>query len=179
MGVGICHSKAITRFLLWGSFVVMLAYLLDTWALLVAADPKQGGNLAALLIPVHATMGPIASGVVGVLFIGFYLFNAVVYSYSFARLLFVSGLDRRLPPSLSRVNRARIPHVAIAVQAVLAGVLTLGTFMVYPYVAGGNAADLGSPGYLVVTRATPVIWCRPMVFLFVAVVYGSRKFRSR
>ena len=44
--------------------VVMLAYLLATWALLVAADPKQGGNLAALLIPIHATMGPIVSDVI-------------------------------------------------------------------------------------------------------------------
>ena len=179
MGVEIVHSRAITRYLLWGSLVVMVAYLLDTWSLLVSADPKQGGNLAALLIPVHATMGPIASGFVGVLFIGFYLFNTVVYSYSFARLLFVSGLDRRLPPVLSRVNRARIPHVAIAVQAVLAGVLTLGTFMVYPYVAGGNAADLSSRVYLVFTGATTVIWCSSMVFLFVDVLYVIRKFRSR
>jgi glutamate:GABA antiporter len=179
MGVEIFHSKAITRYLLWGSLVVMLAYLLDTWALLVAADPKQGGNLAALLIPVHATMGPIASGFVGVLFIGFYLFNAVVYSYSFARLLFVSGLDRRLPTALSRVNRDRVPHVAIAVQAVLAAVLTLGTFMVYPYVAGGSAADLSSRVYLVFTGATTVIWCTSMVFLFVDVLYVIRKFRAR
>src|SRR3984893_4606362 len=176
MGVEIVHAKAITRYLLWGSVVVMVAYLIDTWALLVAADPKQGGNLAALLIPVHETMGPILSGFVGLLFIGVYLFNAVVYSYSFARLLFVSGLDRRLPPALSRVNRARIPYVAIIVQAALASIITVGSFIVFPYLVPGNAADLSSRVYLVFTGATTVIWCSSMVFLFVDVLYVIRKF---
>lgn len=176
MGVEVVHVRSITRYLIWGSLVVMIAYLLDTWALLVAADPKQGGNLSALLIPVHATMGPVVSGFVGVLFIGFFVFTVVVYGYSFARLLFVSGLDRRLPPVLSRVNGARIPHVAIWVQAVLAGVLTIATFMVYPALVSGNAADLSSRVYLVFTGATTVIWCSSMVFLFVDVLYVIRKF---
>jgi glutamate:GABA antiporter len=70
MGVEIVHMKAITRYLLWGSIVVMVAYLLDDWALLVAADPKQGGNLAALIIPVDATMGPLLKWLVGLIFIG-------------------------------------------------------------------------------------------------------------
>jgi amino acid transporter len=157
----------------------MVAYLLDTWSLLVSADPRQGGNLAALLIPVHATMGPLVSGLVGVLFIGFFLFAAVVYSFSFARLLFVSGLDRRLPPAVSRVNRARIPYVAIIVQAVLGAVLTVVAFFVYPAVVRGDAANLSSQVYLVFTAATTVIWCASMVFLFVDVLYIIRKFRAQ
>jgi hypothetical protein len=30
-------------------------------------------------------------------FMGFFIFNTAVYNYSFGRLLFVSGLDRRMP----------------------------------------------------------------------------------
>jgi glutamate:GABA antiporter len=176
MGVEIVHMKAITRYLLWGSVVVMLAYLVDDWALLVAADPKQGGNLGALLIPVDATMGPIFKWLVGLIFIGFFIFITVVYSYSFARLLFVSGLDRRMPPALSRVNRYRVPYVAIIVQSVLAAVITVITFMVFPYVSGGNAADLSSRVYLVFQAAITVIWCVSMVFLFVDIIYIIRKF---
>jgi amino acid transporter len=178
MGVEIVHMKAITRYLIWGSVVVMLAYLLATWSLLVSADPKQGGNLAALLIPIHATMGPIVSGLVGVIFIGFFVFITVVYSFSFARLLFVSGLDRRLPPSVSKVNRNKIPYVAIIVQAVLAGIVTIISFMVYPYVVPGNAADLSSRIYLVFQAAITVIWCVSMVFLFIDILYIMRKFSN-
>jgi amino acid transporter len=156
--------------------VVMLAYLVDDWALLVAADPKQGGNLGALLIPVDATMGPIFKWLVGLIFIGFFIFITVVYNYSFARLLFVSGLDRRMPPALSRVNRYRVPYVAIIVQSVLAAIITVITFMVFPYVSGGNAADLSSRVYLVFQAAITVIWCVSMVFLFVDIIYIIRKF---
>jgi glutamate:GABA antiporter len=149
MSVEIVHAKAITRYLLWGSVVVMVAYLLDNWALLVAADPKQGGNLAALLIPVDATIGRVFKWLVGLIFIGFFLFITVVYSFSFARLLFVSGLDRRLPAAVSRVNRNRVPHVAIIVQAVLAGIITVIVSMVVPAIVRGDAADLSNRVYLV------------------------------
>jgi amino acid transporter len=176
MGVEVVRMKAITRYLLWGSVVVMLAYLLDNWALLVAADPRQGGNLAALLIPVDATMGPVLKWLVGLIFIGFFLFITVVYSFSFARLLFVSGLDRRLPPAVSRVNRHRVPHVAIIVQAVLAAVITLIVYMVVPALVGGDAADLSNRVYLVFQGAVTVIWCVSMVFLFVDILYLIRKF---
>jgi glutamate:GABA antiporter len=178
MGVEIVHMKAITRYLIWGSVVVMVAYVLADWALLVAADPKQGGNLGALLIPVSATMGPVAEWFVGLVFIGFFIFITVVYSYSFARLLFVSGLDRRLPPAVSRVNRARIPYVAIATQSVLAAIVTVITFFVYPAIVSGSAADLSSRVYLVFQAAITVIWCLSMVFLFVDVLYVIRKFSA-
>jgi amino acid transporter len=178
MGVEIVHMRAITRYLLWGSVVVMVAYLLDDWALLVAADPKQGGNLAALLLPVQATMGPIAEWFVGLVFIGFFVFITVVYSFSFARLLFVSGLDRRLPPALSRVNRYRIPHVAIVVQSVLAAIVTVITFFVYPAIVSGDATQLSSRVYLVFQAAITVIWCLSMLFLFVDILYVIRKFST-
>ena len=176
MGVEIVHMKAITRYLIWGSLVVMAAYLIDNWALLVSADPKQGGNLSALLIPVAATMGPIMKWLVGLIFVGFFVFITVVYSFSFARLLFVSGLDRRLPPGVSRVNRYRVPHVAIIVQAILGGIITVATFMIFPAIVQGSAADLSSRVYLVFQAAITVIWCISMVFLFVDILYIIRKF---
>ena len=176
MGVEIVHMKAITRYLIWGSVVVMAAYLFDNWALLVSADPKQGGNLAALLIPVAATMGGFMKWLVGLIFIGFFVFITVVYSFSFARLLFVSGLDRRLPPGVSRVNRYRVPHVAIIVQAILGGIITVATFMIFPAIVQGSAADLSSRVYLVFQAAITVIWCVSMVFLFVDILYIIRKF---
>ena len=46
----------------------------------------------------------------------FFLFITVVYNYSFARLIFVSGLDQRLPKAMSHVNKARVPDTAVWVQ---------------------------------------------------------------
>jgi hypothetical protein len=90
----------------------------------------------------------------------------------------VSGLDRRLPPSVSKVNSNKIPYVAIIVQALLSGTVTILTFMVYPYVVSGSAADLSSRVYLVFQAAITVIWCVSMVFLFVDILYIMRKFSA-
>lgn len=178
MGVEIADQRAVTRYLVWGGVIVMVAYVAVNWALMVAVSPAQGGNLGALALLAGASMGTFFEWVVGLIVIGFFLFITVVYNYSFARLLFVSGLDRRLPPAISRVNQARVPYVAVIVQSVLAGIFTVGTYMVYPYIAGGKAADLASQAYFAFQAAVTVIWLLSMAFLFVDVLVIISKYRD-
>src|SRR5947209_14501497 len=45
MGVEVANPKAITRYLLWGGIIVVVAYLAVTWPLMVAGDRKQSENL--------------------------------------------------------------------------------------------------------------------------------------
>lgn len=178
MGVEVADDRAITRYLVWGGIIVMVAYLAVNWALMVAVPGSQGGNLGALALLVKASMGDFFEWVVGLILIGFFVFITVVYNYSFARLLFVSGLDRRLPPVVSKVNKARVPYVAIIIQSVLAGLFAVGTYLVYPYVAsGGNAADLASRAYLVFQAAVTVIWLLSMAFLFVDVLVIINRYK--
>ena len=179
MGVEIADQRAVTRYLIWGGIIVMVAYLAVNWALMIALPASQGGNVGALALLVQASMGKFWAWVVGLIVIGFFVFITVVYNYSFARLLFVSGLDRRLPPAISRVNRVRVPHVAIIVQTVLAGIFTIGTYMVYPYVAtGGNHVTLASRAYFAFQAAVTVIWLVSMAFLFVDVLVIISKYRG-
>jgi amino acid transporter len=100
-----------------------------------------------------------------------------VYNYSFARLLFVSGLDRRLPPAVSKLNKQRVPYVAVIVQTVLAGLFTVGTYLVYPYlIGGGSASVLASKAYFAFQAAVTVIWLLSMAFLFVDVLVIISKY---
>jgi amino acid transporter len=178
MGVEVADDRAITRYLVWGGLIVMVAYLAVNWALMVAVPSTQGGNLGALALLVDATMGKFFEWVVGLILIGFFVFITVVYNYSFARLLFVSGLDRRLPPVVSKVNKARVPYVAIIIQSVLACLFTIGTYFIYPYVAGGGSAtDLASKAYLSFQAAVTVIWLLSMAFLFVDVLVIINRYK--
>jgi amino acid transporter len=177
MGVEVADQKAITRYLLFGGIIVMVAYLAVNWALMVALPPAQGGNLGGIALVVKSSLGDLAEWIVGLIIIGFFVFITVVYNYSFARLLFVSGLDRRLPPAVSKVNRYRVPYVAIIVQTVLAGLFTVGTYFVYPYlIGGGNAIDLASKAYFAFQAAVTVIWLLSMAFLFVDVLVIISKY---
>jgi amino acid transporter len=177
MGVEVADQKAITRYLVWGGIIVMVAYLAVNWALMVALPPTQAGNLGGLALLVKGAMGDLAEWIVGLIVIGFFIFITVVYNYSFARLLFVSGLDRRLPPAVSKVNSQRVPYVAVIIQSVLAGVFTVGTYFVYPYLgSGGSASDLASKAYFAFQAAVTVIWLLSMAFLFVDVLVIISKY---
>jgi amino acid transporter len=178
MGVEIADQRAVTRYLLWGGIIVMVAYVAVNWALLVAGPPSQAGNLGAIAPMVNASLGVFFEWVVGLIIIGFFIFITVVYNYSFARLLFVSGLDKRLPPAISKVNSARVPYMAVIVQTVIAGLFTIGTYMVYPYIASGHALDLASKAYFVFQAAVTVIWLLSMAFLFVDVLVIISKYRD-
>lgn len=96
---GLAIARAITRYLFWGSLAVMAAYPVATWAVMVTVPAADGQSapITALAEAVRLGLGGFWGDLVALILAGFFLFIAVVYSYSFARLIFVSGLDRRLP----------------------------------------------------------------------------------
>ncbi len=184
MGVEITNTRAITRYLLWGATVVMVAYLIGTFGVMVAVPVKDQGSPAAVAEAVQlgfGAAGPALGVIVNIIFIGFFLFATAVYNYSFGRLLFVSGLDRRLPAVVSKVNKNKVPWVAVLVQSVLAGILTLVAFVVAPYTlsTGLKPADLSTVVYDILQAAVTVIWCVSMVILFVDVIIIRRKYSQR
>src|SRR5438132_4631355 len=171
MGVEIKDRRAITSYLFWGSIVVMAAYLLLTFGAMVVVPQKDANSTTAILQAVQIALGSGVSTVVALILIAFFLFNTTVYNYSFARLLFVSGLDRRLPQAMGRVNRNKVPHIAVLTQAVITTIITVLTFIVF----SGNP-NLSTQVYLVLQAAVTVIWCLSMVMLFVDVLVIRSKF---
>ncbi len=183
MGVEIKHERSITRYLVWGSLAVMLAYLMATWAVMVTV-PAGGGRSAqvtSLAQAVGATLTPWLGNLVALVFAGFFLFITVVYNYSFARLVFVSGLDQRLPPAMAKVNKHKVPSNAVWAQTIIASLFTLVAFIVFPSlgIGGGRPIDIQTKVYDVLQAAVTVIWCISMVVLFVDVVIIIRRFLPR
>jgi amino acid transporter len=183
MGVEINEVRSITRYLLWGSIVVMAAYLLGTFGVMVAVPIKDQGSPAAIAEAVllgFGNAGPFLGIVVNIIFIGFFLFNTAVYNYSFGRLLFVSGLDRRLPAFISKVNANRVPWVAVLVQTIIAAFFTIIAFIVVPYMlnTGLKPGDLSTVVYDILQAAVTVIWCVSMVILFIDVIIIRYKYHD-
>ncbi len=181
MGVEIRDTRAITRYLFWGSLAVMAAYLVATWAVMVtvpAAD-GQSAQITAVAEVVKLGLGGFWGDLVALILAGFFLFITVVYNYSFARLIFVSGLDRRLPRVMSHVNANKVPDVAVWIQTIIAGLFTLLAFVVLPSASSGGAAvDVQTRIYDVLQAAVTVIWCISMVVLFIDVLIILRRFQS-
>jgi len=175
MGVEISNPRAITRYLLWGSTVDIVAYLIGTFGVMATVSPSSYGSPAAVAQAVEngfGSAGTVIGTIVTIIFIGFFLFNTAVYNYSFGRLIFVSGLDRRLPTWMSKVNANRVPWVAVLVQSIISSVFALLAFIIVPYTlkTGSSPTDLSTVVYNILQAAVTVIWCISMVILFVDVI---------
>jgi amino acid transporter len=179
MGVEIRDTRSITRYLLWGSIIVFLAYVICIWAVFVVVPAADAGNPSGLVEAAQRSMGQAAEWIMGILIIGFFLFNTTVYNYSFARLLFVSGLDRRLPHAMSRVNSNKVPWVAVLVQSIIAMLVTAIAFIIAPSAASGSGANLSAQVYNITQAGVTVIWCLSMVIMFVDVLIILRKYPAQ
>jgi amino acid transporter len=179
MGVEIKDARSITRYLLFGSLAVMAAYLIATWGIMVVV-PADGtsAQVTAVAAVVGIALGDGFGKLVALILAGFFLFITVVYNYSFARLIFVSGLDRRLPAAMSHVNENKVPDNAVWVQTIVAGAFTLLAFVVLPSLGfgGGTPIEVQTKIYDVLQAAVTVIWCVSMVILFIDVIIIIRRF---
>jgi glutamate:GABA antiporter len=182
MGVEIKNTRSITRYLFWGSLAVIAAYLIATWAVMVTVPAGQGesAQVTAVAAAVGRSLGTFWGDLVALILAGFFLFITVVYNYSFARLIFVSGLDRRLPKAMSHVNANKVPDVAVLVQTVVAVVFTLLAFVILPSTSsGGKPVEVQTKIYDVLQAAVTVIWCVSMVVLFVDVLIILRRYAAQ
>ena len=182
MGVEVTSERAVTRYLIWGPIVVMVAYLITTFAIMVAVPTAGQTNLWAMVDAVHNGFGPagqVLAVIVDLIMIGFGLYGAIVYNYAFGRMLFVSGLDRRLPPVMSKVNASRVPWVAVLVQSIIVAVLAIVIYMIIPYVVSGTKpGDLANVMYYVLFASITVIWCFSMIFQFIDVIVIRYKYHE-
>ena len=183
MGVEIKEERSITRYLVWGSIAVMAAYVLATWAVMVtvpAAD-SQSAQVTALATAAGIALAGWVGKLVAVLLAAFFLFITVVYNFSFARLVFVSGLDQKLPSAMAKVNKHKVPSNAVWAQTAIAAVFALVAFVVLPSMGfgGGTPIDIQTKVYDVLQAAVTVIWCISRVVLFVDVVIIIRRFLPR
>jgi glutamate:GABA antiporter len=177
MGVEIVDLRAIKRYLFWGSLVVMGAYLWATFGNMVTVALGVNNSTTGVLSAVqNGFWGSHAFAVaVGLVLLWFFVSNTVVYNYSFSRLLFVSGLERRMPPVLGKVNaRTKVPVNAILLQTVLASIFAIVTFG--PWAQNSN---FPSQVYLIFQAAVTVIWCLSMVLLFADIFLVKRAFPEK
>jgi glutamate:GABA antiporter len=152
-------------FLRVGPVLVLIAYLLGTFGVMVVEPPAIAASGYSTLTTIHTVFGTPLATLVGLVFIVFFFMVAVMYNVTFARILIVSALDQRLPPSLARVNRWHAPSLATTVQTTLALVLALFTYFIGPLLYQVDM-NFSSEVYEVSQAATAVIWCISMIFLF-------------
>jgi len=168
MGGEMTGRKVITRHLLWGTILVLVGYFITTFGVLAVVGTSASGNSFALVMVVQKALGVVPGNIAAILIMFNFLLTPVVYSYAYARLLFVGGIDNRLPVSIARLNKHRVPANAIIFQTIAAMIVAALLFIVVPLAAtGSNPAILNSIIYNVVISASTLVWAISTAFLFI------------
>jgi amino acid transporter len=176
MGVEIVHMRAIKKYLFWGSIVVIVAYLWATLGTMLALPAaKSVGATTDVLSTVQVGFfnSRTFAIIIALVLLWFFVSNTIVYNYSFSRLLFVSGLEQRMPSQLGRVNSRKVPVYAIITQTVLSSIFVVAIFN--PWVGGNN----NQRAYWLFQAAVTVIWCISMILLFADIFLVKRAFPAK
>ena len=98
-----------------------------------------------------------------------FLTAEVVYNYSFGRLLFVSGMEKRLPHQFGKVNKNKVPANAITLQTVIATALAILVF----FILGAGGSDPYKVFYALYAGVT-IVWCISTALLFLDIFFAKR-----
>ncbi|HVB73300.1 MAG TPA: APC family permease [Ktedonobacteraceae bacterium] len=171
MGAELTSSRVVTRHLLWGAVLVLVGYFVVTFGVLIVTGTNYSGNPFALVITVQNSLGKIPGDIVAVLILCNFVVTPAVYSYAYARLLLVGGIDQRLPVKIAKLNKNRVPSNAIIFQTVVAILFATILFIVVPSLTStANAGTLNQIVYNVVISASTLVWAISTAFLFVDLV---------
>ena len=175
MGVEIKSENAIKKYLFWGCAVVVVAYLWATFSNMAVVPVAQNNATYGIVQTVQVALNHTLGSWVAFILVLIFVSDTVVYNYSFARLMFVSGLERRLPHQFGRVNRNKVPANAVLAQTVIASIAT--AIIYFPNQS--TSSNYATKVYLVLLAAVTVVWCTSMVLLFADVFFAKRSFPEK
>ena len=176
MGAEVKNEKSIRQYLFWGSLIVMVAYLATTWSTMVIIPLDQVGGTTDAIPTVAIGFGAEWLGdIVGLILIWFFVSNTAIYNYTFARLLFVSGLEKRLPAAVGKVNKNKVPATAVLLQTSIASIPVIFIWFIF---GSGEGFDVNIP-YFAMLASANVIWAISMVVLFADIFFVKKWFPEK
>jgi amino acid transporter len=162
--------RTIPHAILAAGAIMTVLYLVGTLMVLLAIPKEQISGLQGIMQAIQAITGRMGVSWLAPIVAAFVSLNALGgvggWFAATARLPFVAGIDRFLPPSFGRLHpRWRTPYVALLVQAVIAG------FFVCISQAGTSVRG----AYDVLVSMGIIAYFIPFLFMFAAMIVLQRE----
>ncbi len=180
---GTAGVRRVTSYVWWGVALVVLAYMVGTFGIMAIVPSSQAGTMAAPILAIWAVFGPMAATATAIILAISQIALTIAYLLLFSRLLLVLAQDRRLPATLSVVNRFGVPVRSIISQALVVAVVTVMALVTLPLLFGAflQTGELALVIYNIMQAATTVIWVISVIqmFMFVPWLLFHHKWRLR
>jgi amino acid transporter len=162
--------RNIPRALLIAGVLITILYIAATIAMMLALPPQEIQNMQGIMHAITLVAGKlgipwIAGGIALLITVGG-LGQAGAWFAAAARLPFVIGIDRRLPPAFAKIHPAwGTPYVALLVQAAIAAV----------FIFAGQAGTSVTGAYNVLVSMSVIAFFIPYMFMFAAMIKLQRE----
>jgi glutamate:GABA antiporter len=161
-------QRIVKRHLAWGGLLVVGAYLITTFTVLIVRGVAAASDPFSFVTIVDQVLGKTFGDITAACLLSFFVVAPIIYNYAFARLLLVASIDGRLPVGLAKLNRNRVPANAIIMQSIIAAVFTALVYFLVPYIAGlGQAAALSTEMFNISLAALSLVWLVSIPFFFI------------
>src|SRR6059036_3180998 len=157
--------RTVPRAILAAGAVITVLYIAATLSVLLAMPKEQVSGLQGIMQAVQAITSRVALGWLAPLVAALVTLNALGgvggWFAATARLPFVAGIDRFLPPAFGRLHPTwRTPYVALLVQAAIAAV----------FIFLGQAGTSVRGAYDALVSMGIIAYFIPFLFMFAAMI---------
>ena len=165
-------ARRASNFVWWGLAITMLAYVLGTFGIMVIVPINQAGAMTANVQAVQMVFGSFAGNIVDGLLASSQITITIAYLLMFSRLLYIVAKDRRLPTTLTKLNRHGVPINSIVVQGGIVAAIAILSFVGIPLLFGSfmRPEDLAVDIYNILLAGATAMWSFSTALLFFFVV---------
>jgi amino acid transporter len=159
------HRSVAGTMFLWGSIALLVAYLMGIVGVLFSLPLDQIDSTVGVAKAVGIA-SPLLGAAVAFAIIFAVTSQDVAYMNSYSRLLFVSGLEHRMPAIFGQVTRnSRVPVPALLLQA-------LGSCIVVLTLASQSVLAVAFNIYI---AALVTVWCASLFYVYFGVARARKQ----
>lgn len=169
---GRAGARRASSFVWWGVAITMIAYILGTFGIMVVVPANQAGVMTANVQAVQMVFGTAAGNIVDGILASSQITITIAYLLMFSRLLYIVAKGRRLPNSLTRLNRYGVPTNSIIVQGGIVASIAILSFVGIPLLFGSfmRPEDLAVDIYNILLAGATAMWSFSTALLFFFVI---------
>lgn len=161
------HKKTAGTMILWGSCALLVAYVFGIIGVLYTTPVAEVNSVTGVALGVGRVF-PILGSVLSLTICVVVSSQSVNYMNAYSRLLFVSGIEKRLPAAFARVSANRVPATAMLTQAVGASIVVL-IFSSQTHLA---------IAFNIYLAALTTVWCASLFYIYFGVVRARETYKA-
>ncbi|MBD2704814.1 APC family permease [Spirosoma sp. BT702] len=161
------HKKNAGFMFLWGTVALLIAYILGIYGVLKLL-PVGSINAITGISDAVSTVSHSLGIIIAIMICFAVSSQDVAYMNSYSRLLFVSGIEKRLPSLVSYITANKVPLPAILIQSLIS------IFIIIFFTTQQNLAAT----FQLYIGSLIVVWVAALFYLYIALPIVRSRYRS-